>query len=280
MKFAMFPESTSCRPRPYSQSEMLDLGADGYLSKGFLRYIPLAMLDGLEPVPANNESDDGEYHPGIEIKQPIEVAFDSGFDLYMLYAGNHRVAQAKANGQTHILAFVMPDANNLVNHSFGRDFIGTQPKSINPDSIPIPESNKSIPFMIHNDFRAPTHIEIVDVLRKHPLIRLREKVQRVFLVGSFAKESLGVGETHEESDVDILLEIGKSPDESDTDVEQRYRQKLMQHFMTHNIRGKDDSVHPQWCGRRVDVYFCYDANLESRPKIELAAPKARARMKP
>lgn len=112
------------RERMYNQQEMADMGANYHLHKAFLRYIPIHKLDGLDPRPTNNESDDGEYHKGKPIKHPIETQYDEANDSYMLYDGNHRVAQAKANGQSHILAFVQPENGY---------YIGKHPKRINPD---------------------------------------------------------------------------------------------------------------------------------------------------
>lgn len=131
------------------------------------------------------------------------------------------------------------------------------------------------------EFVVPTQTEIAKVLKKHPLIKLDEEVERCFLVGSFAKEKLGVGKTHHSSDVDILLEV-KAPEdgESAAAMEERYRAKLMTYFMKHKLKGRHDEVHPQWCGRRVDVYFTYDADLESRPKVELEAPAPKKRLRP
>lgn len=128
-------------------------------------------------------------------------------------------------------------------------------------------------------FTLPSQSEIVEVLKRHPLIGLRESVQRAFVVGSFAKEALGLGRTHSSSDVDVLLEVRPRSDETDSAMEQRYRLKLMTHFMRLQIQGRDDSAHPQWCGRRVDVYFTHDADLESRPKLALEAPIPRSRLK-
>jgi predicted nucleotidyltransferase len=126
--------------------------------------------------------------------------------------------------------------------------------------------NYMVPVRVEaNAFTPPTKAEIVEVLRKHPLIKLKEKVKRAFLVGSFA-----AGKNHDESDVDILLEVEPHPDQSALQLAEAYRRPLQQYFVTHNIRGKDDSVHPQWAGRRVDLYFTYDADQEDdRPKIEL-----------
>lgn len=106
----------------YSKQEMIDRGADGYLDHGYERYIPIADVDGLEPEPAS-EHPDGEYRAGREIKQPVEVVYDHDNGNYMLYAGNHRMAQAKANQQTHIRAFVQ-------SHNYK---VGAQAKRHNPD---------------------------------------------------------------------------------------------------------------------------------------------------
>ena len=108
----------------------------------------------------------------------------------------------------------------------------------------------------------PTQKRIVAILKKHPLIRLRETVRRAFLVGSFAK-----GLQHADSDVDLLLEVQPRAGYTPAQLEDHYRQALRQYFVTHNIRGKDDSMHPQWGGRRIDLYFTYDANAEQRPKV-------------
>lgn len=131
------------------------------------------------------------------------------------------------------------------------------------------------PSTKNKPFRNPTQVEIVQLLRAHPLIKLRERVTQAFVVGSFAKEQMGVGETRPDSDVDILLEV--LPRKiggyklTNPELDDHYRQALRQHFMRSNIRGKMDSVHPQWMGRRVDLYFTYDADCESRPKIKLEA---------
>lgn len=114
------------------------------------------------------------------------------------------------------------------------------------------------------EIEAPTIPEIVRVLKSHPLVRLREKVNRAFIVGSFAQ-----GLQTERSDVDVLLEVAPRPGETAGQMEERYRQALRAHFMRHNIRGVADDVHPQWAERRVDIYFTYDADTEARPKIQL-----------
>ncbi len=130
------------------------------------------------------------------------------------------------------------------------------------------------------DFTPPTQDEIVQILKSHQLIRLGERVQRAFLVGSFAKELLGTGSTHSESDVDILLEVEPRSDEEPGQMEERYRKLLRQYFVAHDIRGKADHLHPQWCGRRVDVNFTYNASLEQREKVELATSTPKRRNTP
>lgn len=93
-----------------TKEQMLARGADGHLSRAFEAHIPIDKLDGLEPVPANVDTPDGKYAPGRQITQPIEVVHDAATDKYMVYAGNHRIAQARANGDKTIPAFVEPDS--------------------------------------------------------------------------------------------------------------------------------------------------------------------------
>ncbi len=92
---------------------MIARGADGFLSHAYERYIPIEQLTGLEPVPAA-DTPDGQYKPGREITQPIEVIYEPEADEYVVYGGNHRIAQAKENGQTHILAFVQAPSSNSI----------------------------------------------------------------------------------------------------------------------------------------------------------------------
>ena len=111
-----------------------------------------------------------------------------------------------------------------------------------------------------------TQKEIVQVLKRHPLVKLREKVKQAFLIGSFS-----TGTQNEDSDIDILLEVEPCQGATALQLADQYRRPLQQYFVTHNIRGKNDSVHPQWEGRRVDLYFTYDVTKEdNRPKIKLA----------
>lgn len=88
-----------------TKQQMIDRGADGHLSRALEMEVPIDKLDGLEPVPASDEPG-GQYTPGRAVTQPIEVTYDKAQDAYMVSAGNHRIAQAKANGQSTIRAFV------------------------------------------------------------------------------------------------------------------------------------------------------------------------------
>ena len=85
-----------------TREQMLERGADGHLSRAVEIQIPISKLEGLEPVPAM----EGGYQEGTPITQPIEVVYDRDMDQFTLYAGNHRVQQAKVNGDSTIPAFV------------------------------------------------------------------------------------------------------------------------------------------------------------------------------
>lgn len=118
--------------------------------------------------------------------------------------------------------------------------------------------------------REPTAAEIVSVLRAHPLIKLKERPKRVFIVGSFAKgQARARGHLEGDSDLDVLLEVRAKKGVAPAELEEAYRQKLRAYFVKHDIRGKADEIHPQWDGRRIDVYFTYDADAEPRPKVQL-----------
>jgi hypothetical protein len=98
----------------YTQSEMIPLGANYHLQHGMLMMIPVDKVDGLDPTPGGYYDDIGDYvdfKPGKKIEKPIEVVYDLEIDLYMLYDGNHRVTQAKMNGDKYIKAFVQADKN-------------------------------------------------------------------------------------------------------------------------------------------------------------------------
>ncbi len=106
--------------------------------------------------------------------------------------------------------------------------------------------------------------EIIIILTHHPLIKLRHKAKRVFLIGSFA-----TGKQQDHSDIDIMLEVRPVKGMTPLDLASKYREKLQRHFMRHGIQGKDDSVHPQYQGRRLDLYFTYDASSDPLPKTQL-----------
>lgn len=95
-----------------TKQDMLARGADGFLSRAVEIDVPLSKLDGLEPVP-----EAGSYIKGRPILQPIEVAYDAANDKYMVYGGNHRIAQAKVNGQPTIRAFVEPDGGLVASNA-------------------------------------------------------------------------------------------------------------------------------------------------------------------
>ena len=101
-------------PKIFTQSEMIPFGANYHLHHGMLMMIPVDKVDGLDPTPGGYYNDNGDYvdfKPGKDIEKPIEVVYDPEMDLYMLYDGNHRVTQAKMNGDKYIKAFVQADKN-------------------------------------------------------------------------------------------------------------------------------------------------------------------------
>lgn len=106
--------------------------------------------------------------------------------------------------------------------------------------------------------------DIIYILTHHPLIRLRHKAKRVFIIGSFA-----TGTQQEHSDIDVLLEVRPVKGMTALELAAKYRDRLQRHFMRHGILGKDDSVHPQYQGRRLDLYFTYDASSDTLPKTQL-----------
>ena len=110
----------------------------------------------------------------------------------------------------------------------------------------------------------PNKKQIVEVLRKHPLIKLKGRVKSAFVVGSFAK-----GTENIESDIDILLEINPVYGLDENELTNFYRRLIYQYFMKHDIHGKCDSVHPQWEGRRVDMYLTYNISNNNEVKIKL-----------
>jgi predicted nucleotidyltransferase len=111
----------------------------------------------------------------------------------------------------------------------------------------------------------PTKKELVRILRNHPLIKLKGKVKRAFVIGSFAK-----GTQNEESDIDVLLEVFPVAGFTEDELTQYYRRSLQNYFMKHNLHGKHDEIHPQWNNRRIDLYLTYDMSSHEKDiKIEL-----------
>lgn len=103
---------------------------------------------------------------------------------------------------------------------------------------------------------------IIKELQEHALVQLKEKPLRVFVVGSFAK-----GGVHADSDIDILIEVKAKRMEAH-ELADRYRHRLRKHFIMNKIEGKADHLHPQYKGRRIDMYFTYNADQENG-KIEI-----------
>jgi predicted nucleotidyltransferase len=110
--------------------------------------------------------------------------------------------------------------------------------------------------------KLPSKDEILRILRQHPLVGLKEKPRRVFVIGSVAR-----GEQRPDSDIDILLEV----DGGGQRMTDFYRRKLQQYFVDNDLHGKHDEVHPQWNGRRVDVYTTSNADSDDRPKVKIGA---------
>lgn len=77
------------------------------LRHGVLKMIPVSEIVGLDPEPASwvdGEGNERKFEKGTPITEPIEVIFDGG--QYYLQNGNHRIKQAKVNGDKFIKAFV------------------------------------------------------------------------------------------------------------------------------------------------------------------------------
>ena len=115
-----------------------------------------------------------------------------------------------------------------------------------------------------SDKGLPTASEILSLLRSHPLVGNVGRVKSVYVIGSFAS-----GMQNDQSDLDVLLEIVPVKGFTADEFSEKKRRALRDYFVKNNIHGKDDSVHPQWNGRRVDVYFTYDASTETRPKVKI-----------
>jgi predicted nucleotidyltransferase len=110
----------------------------------------------------------------------------------------------------------------------------------------------------------PTKDEITQVILDHPLVKFTGKVKNAYIIGSFAK-----GSPNEMSDVDVLFEVNKRKGYTEQQLIEKYRRGLQQYFVENKIMERRDDLHPQWNGRRVDIYFTYDASKETRPKVKL-----------
>lgn len=101
--------SESVLGQKLSQKQMADMSKSFTysLSHGYLKMIPISKIVGLDPEPASwvdGEGNEREFKKGTLITEPIEVIFDGG--QYYLQNGNHRIKQAKVNGDKFIKAFV------------------------------------------------------------------------------------------------------------------------------------------------------------------------------
>lgn len=108
--------SKRLHPTLLSKEDMISMGATGQLNKAFERYIPIDKITGLDPDPSDWTDDSGDirsFEKGQPIEKSIEVIYDSFDDLYYLQNGNHRVKQAKINGDKYIRAFIQPDRGKI-----------------------------------------------------------------------------------------------------------------------------------------------------------------------
>jgi predicted nucleotidyltransferase len=110
----------------------------------------------------------------------------------------------------------------------------------------------------------PRAAEIISILRNHALVGNIGRVKSVYAIGSFAK-----GTHRDNSDIDVLVEIYPIKDTTPEDFTENKRRKIMNYFVKNNLQGIHDYVHPLWNGRRIDLYFTYDASMETRPKMKL-----------
>jgi hypothetical protein len=113
-------------PNKLTKEQMINMGATGVLSTGYLRYIPVDKISGLDPAPKDWVNDEGEvkkYVKGGEIKKPIEVIYDKEDDCYYLQDGNHRIQQTLINGDEYILAFIQPDRGQI--GEYARTFLSS-----------------------------------------------------------------------------------------------------------------------------------------------------------
>ncbi len=115
------------------------------------------------------------------------------------------------------------------------------------------------------EIRMPTVHEIAEILYNYPLFKKwKKKIKSAYLVGSFSR-----GEQHKNSDVDILIEIAEVKGFNASEYTSYMRRPIQDFFVKNDIRGKLDAIHPQWDGRRMDIYYTYDAKADQLPKIKL-----------
>lgn len=98
----------------FTQPEMVKMGANYHLQHGMLMMIPVDQIEGLDPTPGSWTDEEGyerDFEPGVDLSKskPIEVHYNSAQDVFLLYDGNHRITQAKINGDQYIKGFVQAD---------------------------------------------------------------------------------------------------------------------------------------------------------------------------
>lgn len=98
----------------------------------------------------------------------------------------------------------------------------------------------------------PTKNEVLDILKSHPLVKFNGKVLNMCIVGSYA-----AGKQTDRSDIDILIKVPRRKISSD-ELEEKYRNKLRSYFIKNNIKGIAEHVHPNYNGKRIDIYFTYE----------------------
>jgi len=98
-------------------------------------------------------------------------------------------------------------------------------------------------------------LDILTAIQSHPLTKYRGKILKVYLIGSYSE-----GKETERSDIDILLMVNKTKLTED-ELTQKHRIKLIKHFMKNKIKEIDDSQHPTYNGKRIDIYFTYEERI-------------------
>lgn len=100
----------------FNKNDMIKFyNATGSLDIAEKKLIPINKITGLDPEPSDWTDDYGnvkQFKKGEKINTPIEVIYDSVNNIYYLQNGNHRVKQAKINGDKYIEALVEPNNQN------------------------------------------------------------------------------------------------------------------------------------------------------------------------